>query len=413
MEGYMTFNRIVITFLFLLTLPITASAINQTYSDMFDGTEPRIAGLPGNCGTTVPLAYKMYTFESIVDGTWSFSDAYLVSGVNVNALIYNGVFDPESPQTGLMTPNGINFFDTVQLSPGEYTLVIQQQCENQEGAWAVTSSGPDDLYNIEYWIDREFADGEFTSSDPVVTSDCGTSQYVESGAIQVSRSGTYYYTDISIDFDVDMCLQVYSAPFDPDNPSANRVGASMDDYDEVDLLAGQDYYLVAQPLIGSTNGEYFFVLAQPAPFRITKALSGSWFNPETPGQGFFIDVLDDINLIFLAWFTYDLERPDAQTPSGIGEAGHRWMTAYGYFAEDSVTLDIEWSSGMVFDSGNPAVEQKTDGSMTLKFENCTAGTVDYDLGSVNRRGIVSISAGATDMAEWCEKSLKGPGSPTY
>jgi len=46
-------------------------------------------------------------------------------------------------------------------------------------------------------------------------------------------------------------------------------------------------------------------------FPINAGLNDSWFNPATNGQGFFITVFPDIQMMFLAWFTYDTERPPA------------------------------------------------------------------------------------------------------
>ena len=44
-------------------------------------------------------------------------------------------------------------------------------------------------------------------------------------------------------------------------------------------------------------------------FEINAAISDAWFFPPTGGQGFFIIVWEDRKEIFLAWFTYDTQRP--------------------------------------------------------------------------------------------------------
>ncbi len=75
-----------------------------------------------------------------------------------------------------------------------------------------------------------------------------------------------------------MCLQIFTAPFNPSNPTANRIFKE-DDYGSVELEAGQDYYFVTQPLDVATEGEFFYVFAPPAPFDITYAMSGSWYYP--------------------------------------------------------------------------------------------------------------------------------------
>ncbi|MDX1555108.1 MAG: hypothetical protein R3212_03685, partial [Xanthomonadales bacterium] len=66
-----------------------------------------------------------------------------------------------------------------------------------------------------------------------------------------------------------------------------------------------------------------------AGFQINAGLNDAWFNALTPGQGFFITVFPDIEMMFLAWFTYDTERPDPSVMADVGEPGHRWLTAFG------------------------------------------------------------------------------------
>ena len=50
--------------------------------------------------------------------------------------------------------------------------------------------------------------GSFTAGDPTADTFCGNSPYQQSGPVQVSTSGTYYYTDLSLDYAVDMCLLI-------------------------------------------------------------------------------------------------------------------------------------------------------------------------------------------------------------
>ena len=62
-------------------------------------------------------------------------------------------------------------------------------------------------------------------------------------------------------------------------------------------------------------------------------LNDTWFNADTVGQGFFITVFPDIGKVFLAWFTYDTERPPEDVTAILGEPGHRWITAFVDFAD--------------------------------------------------------------------------------
>jgi hypothetical protein len=140
-------------------------------------------------------------------------------------------------------------------------------------------------------------------------------------------------------------------------------------------------------------------------------MSGSWFDPQTPGQGFFMDVFDSSNQLFLAWFTYDLERPDPGVMAMIGEPGHRWMTALGTFEDTTADLKIFWNSGMIFDSDTPPSQQTQDGEMTVQFSSCTQGNIAYDLGTASVTGNVPVQRLANDIVTLCESMYQQPGVP--
>lgn len=144
------------------------------------------------------------------------------------------------------------------------------------------------------------------------------------------------------------------------------------------------------------------VNAQPNDFLINAGLNDAWFNPLTPGQGFFITVFPDGGSIFLAWFTYDTERPGAGVEATLGEPGHRWLTAFGSFSGASAVLDIELTSGGVFDSGVPMPGQVADGSILIEFLGCNEALVSYDIESVNLQGEIPIQRIALDNVPRCE-----------
>ena len=86
----------------------------------------------------------------------------------------------------------------------------------------------------------------------------------------------------------------------------------------------------------------------------------------------------------------------------LGEPGHRWMTAYGTYEGNRAELAITMTSGGVFDSAEPAVENAADGTMVVEFENCGKGVVRYDITSVNRQGEVPIERVTPDNIALCE-----------
>lgn len=138
-------------------------------------------------------------------------------------------------------------------------------------------------------------------------------------------------------------------------------------------------------------------------FQINAGLNDSWFNPATPGQGFFITVFPDITSIFLAWFTYDTERPDPSATANLGEPGHRWLTAFGEYAGNSAMLEVELTQGGVFDSSEPAVEQTPDGTILLECADCGNCMVTYDITSAGVQGEIPIGRIAADNVPACEE----------
>ena len=137
-------------------------------------------------------------------------------------------------------------------------------------------------------------------------------------------------------------------------------------------------------------------------FPINPGLNDAWFNPDTNGQGFLIIVFPHIEQIFLAWFTYDTVRPDDSVTAMLGEPGHRWLTAQGPYAGNKAVLDIVVSEGGIFDSGTPAPIPRPDGTIVLEFSDCTAGTITYNIPSVDRQSVIPIERVTPDNVALCE-----------
>lgn len=135
---------------------------------------------------------------------------------------------------------------------------------------------------------------------------------------------------------------------------------------------------------------------------INAGLNDAWYNPATPGQGFFITVFPDIEMMFLAWFTFDTERPPAGAGANLGEPGHRWVTAFGPYTGNTADLDVEVTSGGVFNAANPAPSQQADGSILLEFASCNEATVSFDIVSANIAGEIPIERIALDNIPACE-----------
>jgi hypothetical protein len=143
----------------------------------------------------------------------------------------------------------------------------------------------------------------------------------------------------------------------------------------------------------------------PGPPKMNAGLNDAWYNPETDGQGFFITVFPDLGKVSMAWFTYDTELSSEDAQANLGDAGHRWITALGPIVGNSANMDIEIASGGIFDTATSI--QRTDppgsdGTITLTFDSCNSGTVEYDITSINRQGTVPIQRVAGDNIVICE-----------
>jgi hypothetical protein len=197
---------------------------------------------------------------------------------------------------------------------------------------------------------------------------------------------------------------------DPTGPSSNSNG------DIVFRGGGAEVWLnrSASRLGGSPNiaenDETGFRVATTSlaagPIQINAGMSDAWSNPDTSGQGFFITVFPDIQYMFLAWFTFDTERPDESVSAILGEPGHRWLVAEGKYADNQAVLDAYYAVGGLFDTTpTPELERIVVGTMIVEFTDCSAGTITYDYDippDINLQGVVPIQRVWAANAELCE-----------
>jgi Tol biopolymer transport system component len=156
-------------------------------------------------------------------------------------------------------------------------------------------------------------------------------------------------------------------------------------------------------IVTPTPDAFEFVPEGPA-FHINAGLSDAWYNPATNGQGMLMAVFPVIKQVFLAWFTYDTERPPGDATAHLGEPGHRWLTAQGPYEGDTAHLTIYVTEGGVFDAAEPAAttNQAGDGVMTVEFADCENGMVNYELTSLGISGNIPIQRIVLDNVPLCE-----------
>lgn len=206
--------------------------------------------------------------------------------------------------------------------------------------------------------------------------------------------------------------------FIPDlNARIEAVAAETDTFmspvELVDLNTGyRESYIAPNGWMPNHDGEDF--IAARLLQALNSAVSGSegwalnpgfndaWYDPATSGQGFFIIVFPKTGVVFLAWFTYDRDRPPESVDAILGDPGHRWMTAIGPIDGPGATLEVTNTSGGVFDSEQPRPTNEPYGTIALSFEDCSRGRIEYDLPAAGVSGSVPIQRVVQDNVALCE-----------
>ncbi len=151
------------------------------------------------------------------------------------------------------------------------------------------------------------------------------------------------------------------------------------------------------------TGRIILLDEQPIDARpINAGMTDAWYNPATDGQGFLIVVYPKLELVFLSWFTYDVERPDPSTPSMLGEPGHRWLTAQGGITGNRARLQVFVTQGGIFDSGLPAPTTDPVGWMELEFDGCKSVRLLYQIDTPELSGEIDLQRITLDNAALCE-----------
>jgi plastocyanin len=229
----------------------------------------------------------------------------------------------------------------------------------------------------------------------------------------VSNIGTADSTAYSITFyaSTDSTITSADTPMGTFNRAALTQGSSHVISDTATLPAGLSagHYFIGAILTvtdsnPANNSAVDAVTIRVLVFQINRGINDAWFNSDTAGQGFFIIAFPDFGIVFLAWFTFETSLPDDTIIANLGWAGHRWFTAVGTFSGDTAVLDIEFTSGGIFDSVEPTPDQESGkGTITVKFSDCENATVTYDIPSIARMDVVPVTRGLPDNVALCNE----------
>jgi hypothetical protein len=69
--------------------------------------------------------------------------------------------------------------------------------------------------------------------------------------------------------------------------------------------------------------------------------------------------------------------------------------------DNEALLEVWVTYGGVFDSEQPTPDRYQDGELLPEFSTCNAGTVTYDIPSIDRQGVVPIERITLDNVPLC------------
>lgn len=394
----------IFAFLMVSSWVFPAVAGHITLSAQWNGSEDTMPAFEGSCHGAGELAYLQFNPVQVSsDGEYHLADVSDNLPGDVMVAIYEGSFDPDAPES-----NFIEKFDQggrVTLQSGQdYIVVVQHWCRNVYPAtFGVSLFGDGDISGVDVVTSPDWTRGSLNESNPTAVFEGVNRHYTISGLQMFPATGLYHFADISLFDRMDTVIRVYESFFNPVDTEENMV-TSLDDAGGIALKAGINYQFVITARTEGNTGDWLWVLFPPGSQQLNAGLSGSWFNPATHGQGILVDVMPEKQMVSLAWFTFDLQRPDVGSGPMIGDDGHRWLTALGTYetGDNSVVLKIQNSTGGVFDSADPPVDENTDyGTIELQFSDCLNATMTYDIPAGPVSNVVPITRIVYDHLPLC------------
>jgi len=308
--------------------------------------------------TDLTFDLEIPTWELLIDGSSSLCgiDSYSTQSVDISAYADGGNHDLEF-HSETFSDNGAvsNFFIDVvampgnpsECTPGGPSLTLVKKVTNNNDGSAVPAD----------WTLSAVGPTGFGGSGPRVSSGAG----FETGSYDLSESGgpAGY---IASDWDC--------------------VGGTQDDADTITLDQGESATCTI------TNDDF-----DPA-FQINAGHAGAWFNPDTSGQGQFIDVEPETQFMFISWFTYT----DAASDHPFEQ---RWLTAQGNYSGNTAELDLWETLGGRFDDPQ-AVTNTRIGEVTLSFGDCRHGKMTYSFDEEELQGefpLLRVIDGSDNVCE--------------
>lgn len=123
--------------------------------------------------------------------------------------------------------------------------------------------------------------------------------------------------------------------------------------------------------------------------------TGTWFDPAQSGHGLFVEVLPD-NLLVAYWFTFDSEGRQA------------WFGGAGTIEGNEVRMDaVRAEGGRFIPDFNPqALSYPVIGQLTLRFESCRRGRIEFDLGTGFGTGSMALERLTEPLGTACNDDAR-------
>ncbi len=142
----------------------------------------------------------------------------------------------------------------------------------------------------------------------------------------------------------------------------------------------------------------------PSDFTINAGLNDAWVSADAPFQGFFFTVFPELGLFFLAMFTFDSVPPGPGVPPAVfGAVDQRWVSGVSAYFGNSVTINVELTSGGIFNASEPLATQESGyGTITIVFINCNEALLTYDFPTLGLSGQMTLTRAVPDNVALCE-----------
>lgn len=427
--------RCIALFFAVLVLSTPVHAGNVTLHHEFDGTENEMpinqASDAGTCGFEPPgmLPYvNMGNFAVSQTGEHRVADFHIgwltgsqTRSVDTVLLIYHNAFDPANPAQNLVAVFDYGEWNRINNQPWawldstqNYVAVLQLTCAKVIGVGGFIMRGPGNIAEIGFDTPHQFY-GDFalvSNTNLADFGEWGTHLYANPYLYTAKRSGAHWFFDMSAGIGGGEARPfVYSAPFNPADPSANLLSVPDWWLMQVYLEEGQQIYVVVVDIFDSLSPYQGIIHAPGELLGINPFFAGTWLDPTRAAQGFLMDLDETFGILFAALFTFNTapavtESSGAGAQKLVGSSDQRWLTAFGSFSTDSteVNLKFENTTGGAFNAELPKpTTDSSYGTGKLIAKDCKHIDIEYDLPEA--QGVFTLTRGLQAFIQECAAEL--------